>query len=80
MDLVGMVLLIGALPVVVTPLLEAAFSTTAPTEAEDDLSGHVVICSDTSRADTLIEEFDSHEIPYAIVEPDADRATIPEQP
>lgn len=74
MDLVGMVLLIGALPVVVTPLLEAAFSTTAPTEAEDDLSGHVVICSDTSRADTLIEEFDSQSIPYVIVEPNADRA------
>jgi Trk K+ transport system NAD-binding subunit len=74
MDLVGMVLLIGALPVVVTPLLEAAFSTTAPTEAEDDLSGHVVICSDTSRADTLIEEFDSQSIPYVIVEPDTDRA------
>jgi len=30
MDLVGMVLLIGALPVVVTPLLEEAFSTTVP--------------------------------------------------
>ncbi|EMA66475.1 TrkA-N domain protein [Halorubrum aidingense JCM 13560] len=74
MDLVGMVLLIGALPVVVTPLLEAAFSTTAPTKAEDDLSGHVVICSDTSRADTLIDEFDSQSIPYVIVESNADRA------
>jgi len=74
MDLVGMVLLIGALPVVVTPLLEEAFSTTVPRSLDEDLSGHVVVCSDTSRSAALIEEFDSHEIPYAIVEPDADRA------
>ncbi|OYR46433.1 TrkA family potassium uptake protein [Halorubrum sp. Hd13] len=74
MDLVGMVLLIGALPVVVTPLLEEAFSTSAPTSVDGALSGHVVVCSDTSRSMALIEEFDSRDIPYAIVEPDNDRA------
>jgi len=74
MDLIGMVLLIGALPVVVTPLLEEAFSTTVPTSLDEDLSGHVVVCSDTSRSAALIEEFDSYEIPYVIVEPDGDRA------
>ncbi|PAU82728.1 metal transporter [Halorubrum salipaludis] len=74
MDLVGMVLLIGALPVVVTPLLEEAFSTTVPVSADEDLSDHVVVCSDTSRSAALIEEFDSREIPYVIVEPDDDRA------
>jgi len=56
MDLVGMVLLIGALPVVVTPLLEEAFSTTAPTSVDGGLSDHVVVCSDTSRSMALIEE------------------------
>jgi len=74
MDLVGMVLLIGALPVVVTPLLEEAFSTSAPTSLDEDRSGHVVVCSDTSRSTALIEELGSRDIPYAIVEPDADRA------
>ena len=74
MDLIGMVLLIGALPVVVTPLLEEAFSTTAPTSLDEDRSGHVVVCSDTSRAAALIEELDSRDISYAIVEPDDDRA------
>jgi len=74
MDLVGMVLLIGALPVVVTPLLEEAFSTTAPTSVDGGLSDHVVVCSDTSRSMALIEEFDSREISYVIVEPDAERA------
>ncbi|MFO8115853.1 MAG: NAD-binding protein [Halorubrum sp.] len=74
MDLVGMVLLIGALPVVVTPLLEQAFSTSAPTSLDENTTDHVVVCSDTSRSAALIEEFDSREIPYVIVEPNADRA------
>ena len=74
MDLVGMVLLIGALPVVVTPLLEEAFSETVPTSLDEDLSSHVVVCSDTSRSPALIEEFDAHDIPYVVVEPDDDRA------
>ena len=74
MDLVGMVLLIGALPVVVTPLLEEAFSTTAPTSLDGDRSGHVVVCSDTSRAAALIEELDSRDISSTVVEPDDDRA------
>ena len=74
MDLVGMVLLIGALPVVVTPLLEEAFSATVPTSLDEDLADHVVVCSDTSRSPALIEEFDSHDIPYVVVEADDDRA------
>ena len=74
MDLVGMVLLIGALPVVVTPLLEQAFSAAVPTSLDDGTSGHVVVCSDTSRSAALIEEFDSREMSYVIVEPDDDRA------
>ncbi|MGQ3328331.1 potassium channel family protein [Halorubrum sp. FL23] len=74
MDLVGMVLLIGALPVVVTPLLEEAFSTTVPSSLDDDLSGHVVVCSNSSRSAALLEEFDSRSIPYVIVEPDPDRS------
>ncbi|MFD1569324.1 potassium channel family protein [Halorubrum laminariae] len=74
MDLVGMVLLIGALPVVVTPLLEAAFSTTVPREIGDDLGNHVIVCADTSRSDALLDEFASESIPYVVVEPDPDRA------
>ncbi|MFC6770870.1 potassium channel family protein, partial [Halorubrum pallidum] len=74
MDLVGMVLLIGALPVVVTPLLEEAFSTTVPRAVDDGLENHVVVCADTSRSDALLDEFASEAIPYAVVEPDPDRA------
>ncbi|TKX43432.1 TrkA family potassium uptake protein [Halorubrum sp. SD690R] len=74
MDLVGMVLLIGALPVVATPLLESAFSTTVPRSLDADLSGHVVVASDTTRSDALLDEFDSEGVTYVVVEPDPDRA------
>ncbi|MEZ3162796.1 NAD-binding protein [Halorubrum sp. RMP-47] len=74
MDLVGMALLIGALPVVATPLLESAFSTTVPRSLESDVTGHVVVASDTTRSDALLDEFESEEVPYVVVEPDPDRA------
>ena len=74
MDLVGMVLLIGALPVVFTPVLEEAFSTSVPRSLETDLDDHVVVCADTSRSDALLDEFDSEGTPYVIVEPDKQRA------
>jgi Trk K+ transport system NAD-binding subunit len=73
-DLLGMTILVGALPVFVGPLLENVMST-APADAVDpDLQDHVVICSDTSRAHELIEELVSNEIPYVLVESDRDRA------
>jgi len=73
-DLLGMALLVGALPVVATPLVRAALSTSAPERADDDLAGHVVICSDTTRSEVLIDELDSQSVPYVIVEPDRERA------
>jgi Trk K+ transport system NAD-binding subunit len=74
MDLLGMALLIGALPVLASPFLEEAFSTTVPRALEDDVSDHVVICSNTSRVESLIAELDSLSVSYVIVEPDRDRA------
>ena len=73
-DLLGMVLLVGALPVFVSPIVESALSTTVPRELEDPLVDHVVICSDTTRADELIGELNANDIPYVIVESDQDRA------
>jgi Trk K+ transport system NAD-binding subunit len=74
MDLVGMALLIGALPVLATPFLEEAFSTTVPTAVEG-LSDHVVVCTYTERVDTLTTELESLDVPYVILEPDRERAT-----
>ena len=74
MDLVGMALLFGALPVVATPLLESAFATSVPRSLEERLEGHVVVCSDTTRSDALLDEFESEAVPYVVVEPDPERA------
>ena len=74
MDLVGMALLFGALPVVATPLLESAFATSVPRSLEEELEGHVVVASDTTRSDALLDEFGSEEVSYVVVEPDPDRA------
>ncbi|MEF8827548.1 MAG: NAD-binding protein [Halolamina sp.] len=73
-DLLGMVLLVGALPVFVAPLVESALSTTAPQELETVVTDHVVICSDTTRADELIRELEANDVPYVIVESDRERA------
>jgi len=73
-DLLGMILLVGALPVVATPLLKNVLATSAPEQVDEDLTDHVVICSDTTRLDVLIDELDSGNVPYVIVEPDRDRA------
>ena len=73
-DLLGMALLVGALPVVATPLLERAFSETAPGAIDDGIEDHVVICSYTPRAEVLIEELDARDVPYVLVEANRDRA------
>ena len=73
-DLLGMALLVGALPVVATPLLRSALSTSAPERADSDLDNHVVICSYTARSEVLVDELDSQGIPHVIVEPDRERA------
>ncbi len=73
MDLTGVVLIFMALPVFVVPLFEDALSTTLPTAVED-LEDHVVICTHSPRAETLISELESWDVKYVIVEPDRERA------
>lgn len=73
-DLLGMAVLVGALPVFVGPVVENALSSAAPQELQTDLEDHVVLCSYTSRVGELIAELDSHDVPYVIVEADRERA------
>jgi Trk K+ transport system NAD-binding subunit len=73
-DLLGMAVLVGALPVFVGPLVENALSPSIPEELDRSLEDHVVICSDTAREEDLIKELDANDIPYVIVEPDSERA------
>jgi len=74
MDLTGVALIFIALPVLIFPLFEEAVSTSVPTAADGDLSDHVVVCTFTSRGETLIGELNSWGVPHLIVESDRDRA------
>ncbi len=75
MDLTGVFLIFLALPVLVFPLLQDALSTTVPTSVTDDLSDHVIICTHSPRAETLISELDSWDVDHVIVEPNREIAT-----
>ncbi len=74
MNLTGVFLIFLALPVLAFPLLEDVLSTTVPRSVGDDLEGHVVVCTYTTRADALIEELDSWDVDHVIVEPDRERS------
>ncbi|WP_181685246.1 potassium channel family protein [Halorhabdus salina] len=74
MDLTGVILLITALPVLAIPLLEELLETTVPESAPDGFADHVIICTYTSRAEALIDELDSWDVPYLILEPDREQA------
>ncbi|WP_284006851.1 potassium channel family protein [Haloarcula pelagica] len=74
MDVTGVVLIFLALPVLLFPLFEEAMETTAPTTVEDDLSGHIVICTFTPRGETLVTELESWDVDYVVVEPDRETA------
>jgi Trk K+ transport system NAD-binding subunit len=75
MDLTGVVLIFTALPVLAFPLLEDILSTTVPKSVDNELADHVIICSYTSRVESLIAELDSWDVEYVIVEPQRDQAT-----
>lgn len=74
MDITGVVLIFLALPVFVFPLLQDAISTTVPTSVDSDLEDHVLICSYNARSETLIDELESRDVDYVLVEADRDQA------
>lgn len=73
-DVIGVLSVFLALPVLLFPLFEAAISTTVPT-AVDDVEDHVVVCRLTPRGETLIAELESRGVPAVVVEPDRETAT-----
>jgi Trk K+ transport system NAD-binding subunit len=74
LDITGVGLFFLALPAVLLPLFQDALSPSAPTELDAQIDGHVVVCSDTSRAEALIDELDSNDIEHVFVEADQERA------
>lgn len=75
----GILLLLVLLPFVFirffyAPWLEARIRMRAPRAAPATVTGHVVICRWDSIAPGLIERLKVHQIPYAVLEPDAAKA------
>jgi len=74
LDLTGVALFFVGLPAVFLPLFQRALSRSVPTEI-DEMTDHVLICRYTPRADVLIDELESNDVPYVLVEPDRERAS-----
>jgi Trk K+ transport system NAD-binding subunit len=72
MQVTGVTLIFLTLPLFLVPLVEEALRTAPPKTADE--SGHVVICTFTSRGDTLVDELASMDVPYVVVEEDRDTA------
>jgi Trk K+ transport system NAD-binding subunit len=74
MMLSGLVLIFAALPVLVVPLFEDAFRSTAPTSVRR-MRNHVVICNYGPREEVLIDELTRRDVGYVIVNADRAAAT-----
>ena len=74
MALSGLVLIFAALPVLVVPLFEGAFRSTAPSSVRG-VEDHVVLCSYGPREEVLIDELTERGVEYVIVNGDRDTAT-----
>jgi hypothetical protein len=73
MALSGLVLIFAALPVLVVPLFEDAFRSSAPSSVRG-LKDHVVLCSYGPREGVLIDELSERGVEYVIVEDDREAA------
>jgi len=74
LDVAGVVVFFLALPAVFIPVFRRMISTSVPTEVDDDTSDHVVICTYTPRADSLIDELEASGVGYVLVAPDREKA------
>ncbi len=75
----GIVLLLIMMPFLFirlfyAPWLEARLRVRAPREAPPDVSGHVIICAWDAIAAGLMAKLRRNDIPFYVIEPDAERA------
>ena len=73
MALSGLVLIFAALPVLVVPLFEDAFRSSAPSSVRK-VDDHVVLCNYGPREEVLIDELTERGVEYVIVEDDREAA------
>ncbi|MFC6825996.1 potassium channel family protein [Halopelagius fulvigenes] len=72
MQMTGVAVIFLTLPLFLVPLVEEALRTSPPSSV--DHSEHVVVCTFTPRGDVLVDELDSMDVPYVVVEEDRERA------
>lgn len=73
MALSGLVLIFAALPVLVVPLFEDAFRSSAPSSVRG-VDDHVVLCNYGPREEVLIDELTERGVEYVIIEDDRETA------
>jgi Trk K+ transport system NAD-binding subunit len=73
MALSGLVLIFAALPVLVVPLFEDAFRSSAPSSVRG-IDDHVILCNYGPREEVLIDELTERGVEYVIVEDDREAA------
>lgn len=73
MALSGLVLIFAALPVLVVPLFEDAFRSSAPSSVRG-VEEHVVLCNYGPREEVLIDELTERGVEYVIVDADREAA------
>ena len=74
LDITGVALFFVALPAVFLPVFRNAITTSAPTATDEDRADHVIVCTFSSRAETLIDELAADGVDYVLIEADGDRA------
>lgn len=72
MQFTGVGVIFLTLPTLIVPLLEGALSPDPPTTTE--ASGHVILCTLSSRGETLLRELQARDQSYTIVTDDRERA------
>jgi len=75
LDVTGVAIFFLALPAIFIPLFRKAISTSVPRRVDDDVEDHVLICTYTPRAESLVEELEANGVSYVLVEPNRDDAT-----
>lgn len=73
MQFTGVSMIFLALPLFVAPWVEERLQTSIPTTV-DGIEGHVLLCELSARGEALIDELESWDRNYIVIEPDRDRA------
>lgn len=73
LDVAGVAIFFLALPAILIPVFRRAMTTSVPTEV-DEVNDHVVVCTYTARAETLVDEVEARGVEYVLMEPDRDEA------